>query len=66
MQSLSDRSSAAGYQENDADVGAVCELAENLRDAVLEYQVSIDLEMLRFRVGYLLRYHTVHSTESVV
>jgi len=55
LQSLSDRSSAAGYQENDTDVHAVSELAENLRDTILEYQVSTDPEMLRSPVGYLLR-----------
>ena len=42
LQSLSERFSAAGYQENDADRRAVCELAEDLRDAVIEYQVGPD------------------------
>ena len=35
-----ERSNAAEYKENDSDVGAVCELAEDVRDAVTEYQVS--------------------------
>ena len=42
---LLEHSTIAGYQENDADVHAVCELAENLRDTILEYQVSGDLEI---------------------
>ena len=29
-----------GYEENEADVHAVCKLAEDARDAVMEYQVS--------------------------
>jgi len=37
------RSSADGYKENEADVCAVCELAEDVRDAVMEYQVSPNL-----------------------
>ena len=37
---ISERSSADGYEENDADIRAVCELAENLRDVIVEYQVS--------------------------
>jgi len=54
LQSLSDRSSAAGYQENDSDAHAVSELTENLRDAILEYQVSTDFERLRSFARYLL------------
>ena len=37
---ISERASAVGYRENDADVQAVCELAENVRDAIIGYQVS--------------------------
>lgn len=40
MQSLSERSSTTGYQENDADGHTASELAEELRDAIIEYQVS--------------------------
>ena len=40
MLPISERSSAVGYEENDADVHTVCELAENLRDAIMEYLVS--------------------------
>ena len=42
MQTLSARSSAAGYQENDADEQAMSELVESLKDAIVEYQVSPD------------------------
>lgn len=47
LQSLSERSGAADYQENDTDRRAVCELAEDLRDAVIEYQVGRDLPIVR-------------------
>ena len=40
LQSLSEQSNAAGYRENDEDMQAVCALAEDVRDAVIEYQVS--------------------------
>ena len=43
LQSLSEHSNAAGYQENDRDMQAVCELAEDVRNAVVEYQVSPNL-----------------------
>lgn len=42
---ISERSNAAGYRENDADVQAMSELAENVRDAIIEYQVSSDLPL---------------------
>lgn len=35
-----ERSNTVGYEESDPDVHSVCELAENVRDAVMEYQVS--------------------------
>ena len=34
-----ERTSAIGYKETDADENAVGELAEDVRDAVIEYQV---------------------------
>lgn len=40
MQSILERISAVGYKENDADGHAVGELAEDVRDAIIEYQVS--------------------------
>jgi len=41
---ISDHSNTAGYQTNEADVHAVCELADVLRDAIVEYQVCVNLE----------------------
>lgn len=35
-----ERTSLIGYQENDADARAVGELAQDVRDAVIEYQVG--------------------------
>jgi hypothetical protein len=46
--SLSDRSGIAGYQQNEEDLSAVCGLAESLRDAIVEYQVSIYLVPAEF------------------
>ena len=37
--SMLERTSAVGYQETDADVHTVGKLAEDVRDAVIEYQV---------------------------
>lgn len=34
------QSGAAEYEENEADIHAVCELAEDVIDAVMKYQVS--------------------------
>ena len=43
-----EQSSSFGYKENDGDMHSVCELAERVRDAVIEYQVSrISLATLR-------------------
>ena len=42
---MSERSSAVGYQENDKDIRTVCGLVEDIRDAVVEYQVSPDLSV---------------------
>ena len=43
-----EQSSAFGYVETDGDVHAVCELAENVKDAIIEYQVGrIPLVTLR-------------------
>jgi hypothetical protein len=47
LQPLSERSSAVGYQENDADRHAISELAEELRDTIIEYQVSPDPPVTR-------------------
>ena len=39
LHSILERTSAVGYKENDADLHKVGELAEDVRDAVIEYQV---------------------------
>ena len=41
---ISDHSNAVGYKRNEADMCVVCELADALRDAIVEYQVRVDLE----------------------
>jgi hypothetical protein len=46
--SLSDQSGVAGYQQNEEDLHAVSELAEALRDAIVEYQVSITCWPIEF------------------
>jgi hypothetical protein len=35
-----ERTTAVGYQENDSDIHAVGKLSEDVRDAIIEYQVS--------------------------
>ena len=40
---------AAGYMENDKDVQIVSELIDDVRDAVTDYQVSGDPEVLYVR-----------------
>ena len=45
--SLSDCSGAVGSQQNQEDLQAVCELAEALRDAIVEYQVGTYLVPLQ-------------------
>ena len=40
MQPLSERSGAVGYQENDTDGHAISKITEDLRDVIIEYQVS--------------------------
>ncbi|KAF9784565.1 hypothetical protein BJ322DRAFT_1211500 [Thelephora terrestris] len=45
LHSISERSNAVGYRENDADVQAVCELAEHLIDATFEYQLARQKEI---------------------
>ena len=43
MHQILERSNAAEYKDNDADARVVCELAEDVRDSVIEYQVSANL-----------------------
>ena len=42
LRSMLERTSAVGYKETDADAHTVGGLAEDVRDAVIEYQVSPD------------------------
>jgi len=44
LQSLSERSGTAEDAERERDMIAVCDLADDLRDAVVEYQVSTSIE----------------------
>jgi hypothetical protein len=53
-----------GYQENDKDIQTVCGLAEDIRDAVVEYQVSPDL--LDHPQDARLRQPAASPTEGVV
>jgi len=48
---MSDRCNAHDYERSEADTRAVCELAEALRDAVVEYQVRTSLEVPYYLVG---------------
>jgi class 3 adenylate cyclase len=43
---ISSRADAVGYRRNEADIRAVCKLAEALRDAIVEYQVRVGLNAL--------------------
>ena len=36
------RTGAVGYRENDADAQAVGKLADDVREAIIEYQVGFD------------------------
>lgn len=42
LRPILDRSDSVGYKENDGDVRAMCELAEDATDAIMEYQVGPD------------------------
>jgi hypothetical protein len=46
---ISERSGAVGYEENGADLDTVCKLAEDLKGAIMEYQVS--------RIPLVIRVH---------
>ena len=43
LQSILKRTNTVGYQDNEADVHAVGELAEDVKDIIIEYQVSHNL-----------------------
>ena len=51
LQSVLKKIGVVGYEENDADVHAVDELAEDARDAVIDYQVCSNI------VASLRMYH---------
>ena len=55
MQPLSERSDTTENAEREADMILVCDLADDLRDAIIEYQVSTDVEK-HMRVGILIQY----------
>ena len=44
LQLLSEPSGASEHTEKEGDMNTVCDLADGLRDAIVEYQVSIDIE----------------------
>jgi len=51
---ISDRCNAPDYERNETDIRAVCELAEALRDAIVEYQVRTSLEVPYYPVEPLV------------
>ena len=44
MQHLSKRSTTAEHTENEGDMIAACDLADELRDAIIEYQVRTNFQ----------------------
>ena len=54
MQILSD--ATAEHTEGEGDMIAVCDLADDLRDAIIEYQVSTSVEKEAPRAGLLIRF----------
>jgi len=52
---LSEQSGTAEHAEKEGDRIAVCDLADDLRDVIVEYQVS---------TGMKIAYRTVHSSGS--
>lgn len=54
----------SGYQENDTDIDAIWKLAEDVRDAVSEYQVSPDIPMITSIVES--SWPAAFSTEAVI
>ena len=43
LQILSERSGTAGYVEKEGDMIAACDLADDLRDVIVEYQVGTNI-----------------------
>ena len=50
LHQILERSNAAEYKDNEADARVVCELAEDVKDAVIEYQVSAN-PVIALRMG---------------
>ena len=44
LERLSERSTTSGRTENEGDMTTACDLADDLRDAIVEYQVRTDSE----------------------
>ena len=44
LQSLSDISATPGHTDNEGDMITACEIADDLRDAIVEYQVGANAE----------------------
>ena len=60
---ISNHSTTAGYQTNEADMQDICELSELLRDAVVEYQVSLNLKVDSQLLEFLPEHWIVCTTE---
>ena len=63
---ISNRSNAAGHQTNEADMRGICELVEVLRDAVIEYQVSLRSKAHGQLVEFVPEHWIVCTAESSV
>ena len=48
MQVLSERTGTAAHVKNEEDVTIACDLADDLRDAIVEYQVSAGVPKCTF------------------
>ena len=55
MQPLSERSDATEHAEREADMITVCDLADDLRDAIIEYQVSVYIKK-HTRAGLFIQF----------
>lgn len=49
---ISDRSNAPDYQ-SEADMHAICELTEVLRDGIVDYQVRVNLKVSNQQVEFV-------------
>ena len=60
---ISDRLNAPGYRRNEADMRTVCDLAEVLRDTIVEFQVSVNLRSSDQLAGFFADAWTVCTTK---